>query len=184
MNDGITVVRSNFISDRQRFWSDYFNPIKYDLTISCPEGTLYYTVCKIENELIFFQVERISRSTLKRSIQFDSLEIEIREDFLKSIYPSISENDLLTRLYGTKIAEFLVNKTHFVYSFKITAKILEELGEYETVTSTETSHSLNTSEENKVFEIDGKWSVTISIKDGIYSKQVAITELKEIPDNV
>ena len=184
MNDVITVVRSNFISDRQRFWNDFFNPIKYDLTISCPEGTIYYTVCKIENELIFFQVEKIRQNTIKRSIQFDSLELEIRKDFLKSIYPSISEDDLLKKLYGTKIAEFLIDKTHFVYSFEITAQLLAELGEYKTVISADTSPSLK---ENKVFEIDGKWSVTISIKDGIHSKQVAIVaikELKEIPDNV
>ena len=100
MNNNIKVIRSNFISSRERFWTDFFHPIRYDLTISCPEGTLYYIVCNVDGELFFSKVEKIRQNTLKRSVDFDSLDIRIREDFIKSIFPDISKDELSIKLYA------------------------------------------------------------------------------------
>ena len=106
MNHDISVIRSNFISSRERFWTDFFDPIRYDLTISCPEGTLYYIVCNVNNELVFSKVAKIKQNTIKRSIDFDSLDIRIREDFIKSIFSDISKDELLVKLSETKDTTF------------------------------------------------------------------------------
>ena len=165
---------------KNNYWKK-FVPSKYDLTISSSEGTVSYTVRIFKNDLVFLRVDSIIPCSKYEYIQFNSLDVRIREDFIKTVNPEISEEELLIRLYGKEISDFLLDANHFIYSFDITAQVLNKIGTFSNVihkmTKQENIQNPSLLEEHRIFEIDDKWRITISIKNGILHKQASILNI-------
>ena len=180
MTPNISVVKSNIISShKSRHKSDWIQ--QYDLTISCNNVTVFYIVRTLKDEMIFLRVDKILPSSNKRNISFDSLDVRIREDFYRTVYPSISEEDLLCKLHGPEIAKFLIDKKHFVYSKEITLELMNHIGKFKKVVflkdKTDKIEASDNHEEHRAYLIDDTWFITLVVKDGLISKKAYILDI-------
>lgn len=95
MNKDIKVTK--FV-ERGHTWVDVFYPRKYKLSIKYLSTTVYYQVEEnLENVVTFSRIANVNHG-MKQSIRFDSLDKGIKEDFLRSINPNITESELKQRL--------------------------------------------------------------------------------------
>ena len=182
MTQDITVIRSNCYTKDDFPYNTIWTNI-YDLTISCASGTVYYSVRTLKNEISFERMDSLIETSNPQNLDFSEVDIRIREHFIKTVNPNISQKDFITVLYGPTNVDFLNDKKHFVYSLDITFQLLEELGPFEKVISHEPMSEISRrkiSEEHHLFEIDEKWLVTVVVKNGLFNPYAFILNISKI----
>lgn len=183
MKHDIKVTRSCF-TPSIKHWHTRRTPSQYDLRICSSAGTQTYTVRTFDDDLVFLRVENIRPSYKQETIPFDALDVRIREDFIKAVNPSISEDELLTLLYDETTANFINDEKHFIYSFDITAQVFDKIGAFSHVVPKGVNHKKSKTpglvEERRIFEIDGRWLITISIKEGILFEQACVLDISSV----